>query len=289
MTEALTAGLCASFILADGVTKSVGAYLLEAGVSEYQMPFLAGLIFVAPLLLFVWMLTRIPPPSAADVALRSARSTMDRTDRWRFFRRHAVVLTLLVLTHLLMTILRSVRADFAPEIWKGLGVSGEPSVFTTSETLVALGVMIVCGLSVIVKDNRRAFFTGVGIAIAGLVLIAVTLVGWSEGWLAPFVFMVMLGLGLYLPYVVMHTTIFERLIAMTRDRGNLGYLMNLADAFGYLGYVAVMLTRRTLKPGANFLDFFLALSGVIAITSIILLTLSWLHFGTRPVEEADAA
>ena len=46
-TEALTAGLCASFIVADGVDKSVGAYLLEAGVSEYWMPFAAGLLFVA--------------------------------------------------------------------------------------------------------------------------------------------------------------------------------------------------------------------------------------------------
>ena len=57
--------------------------------------------------------------------------------------------------------------------------------------------------------------------------------------------MVLHGLGLYLPYVAVHTTIFERLIAMTRDRGNIGYLMYLADAFGYLGYVVVMLRPAT--------------------------------------------
>src|SRR5262249_42051736 len=43
-TEALAAGLCGSFIVADGVTKSVGAALLQAGVSEYWMPFAAGLL-----------------------------------------------------------------------------------------------------------------------------------------------------------------------------------------------------------------------------------------------------
>src|SRR5262249_13152966 len=48
-TEALAAGLCASFIVADGVTKSVGAFLLKQGVSEYWMPFTAGLLFVPPL------------------------------------------------------------------------------------------------------------------------------------------------------------------------------------------------------------------------------------------------
>ena len=68
VTEALNAGLCASFILADGVTKSVGAYLLAWGVGQFWMPFAAGLLFVPPLALGVWMLTRIPPPDAADVA-----------------------------------------------------------------------------------------------------------------------------------------------------------------------------------------------------------------------------
>ncbi|HEV3082445.1 MAG TPA: DUF5690 family protein, partial [Gemmataceae bacterium] len=67
-TEALTGWLCASFIVADGVTKGVGAWLLTVGVSPYWMPFAAGLCFAGPLVLFVWMLTRIPQPSAADVA-----------------------------------------------------------------------------------------------------------------------------------------------------------------------------------------------------------------------------
>lgn len=45
----------------------------------------------------------------------------------------------------------------------------------------------------------------------------------------------------------MHTTIFERLIAMTGERGNLGLLMYLADSFGYLGYVGVMLARGVVR------------------------------------------
>ena len=55
--------------------------------------------------------------------------------------------------------------------------------------------------------------------------------------------MVLVGLGLYLPYVAMHTTVFERLLSMTHQRGNLGFLMYVADAFGYLGYVAVMIAK----------------------------------------------
>jgi hypothetical protein len=73
-TEAMTAGLCVSFILADGATKSVGAWLLARGVPEPWMPFTAGLLFVVPLIACVAVLRRVPPPSAADVASRAPRT-----------------------------------------------------------------------------------------------------------------------------------------------------------------------------------------------------------------------
>src|SRR5437867_3420447 len=106
------------------------------------MPSTAGLIFVAPLLFFVWMLTRIPTPSSADLAARSERVPMSVADRWRFFRRYAIGLMLLALAYLLCTILRSLRADFAPEIWSGLGTTGQPGVFAQSEMVVGLGVVL---------------------------------------------------------------------------------------------------------------------------------------------------
>ena len=157
-TEALAAGLCASFIVADGVTKSVGAFLLKAGVSEYWMPFAAGLLFVPPLLLFVWMLTRIPHPSKQDVLARSERAPIDRVQRWELFRRYAAGLTLLVLLYLLITILRSVRADFAPEIWAGLQATVPPEVFAWSESAVAAGVLLLTGSTVLLREPPARLF-----------------------------------------------------------------------------------------------------------------------------------
>ena len=56
VTEALSAGLCASFILAGGVSKSVGQLILDMGFSERWMPFLSGTVFLFPLFVFVDML-----------------------------------------------------------------------------------------------------------------------------------------------------------------------------------------------------------------------------------------
>jgi len=240
-TEALAAGLCASFILADGVTKSVGSYLLAAGVNEFWMPFAAGAVFAFPLLIFVSMLALIPSPTEIDVLHRSLRAPMTREDRRRLFLKYATGLTLLVGAYLLVTILRSVRADFAPEIWRGLGQAAAPSLFTRSEIYVMFGVVLINGLAVLIRDNRRAFFAAMTASVTGFCLVGLALVGLNNAWVDGFQFMVLIGLGLYLPYVAVHTTIFERLIAMTGDRGNMGFLMYLADSFGYLGYVTVML------------------------------------------------
>ena len=282
LTEAFVAGLCASFIVADGVVKSVGAWLLGTGVSEEFMPFAAGLVFLLPLTGFVWMLRHIPEPTAADVEARSARTPMNRCDRLDWFRRHGVGLSLIVLAYLLITILRSLRADFAPELWRALGSEGEPSVFARSETLVAFGVMLASGLVVFVRDNRRALAAAFLIALGGLALIVVSLVGISAGGLGGFPFMVMVGLGLYLPYVVVHTTIFERVIAITRDKGNIGYLMYLADSFGYLGYVVVMFGKRLLRRDAALLDWFQLVGWCVALPSMIALAVSWWTFARHP-------
>lgn len=289
-TELLTAGLCASFILADGVTKSVGTWLLTQEwmeISEFWMPACAGLIFTLPLLICVAMLAQVPAPDRADVLARSARAPLDRAARHRLFARHALGLILLMTVYLLVTILRSIRADFAPEIWRSLGVTVASDLYTRSEIFVALGVIIVNGLTAFIQDNRRAFHTAIGVSVAGLLILLAAVGGLQAGIVDAFTFMVLIGLGLYLPYVAFHTTIFERLIAMTRDQGNIGYLMYLADAFGYLGYVAVMLGRNAFPKGASFHLFFVGSCWALGGMAIAVLCLAWHEFSSRSSTDAE--
>lgn len=291
MTEALVAGLCASFILADGFMKSLGRWLLDQNVPEDWMPSVAGLIFTLPLLFFVWMLRRIPPPSAIDQAERSHRPAMTSVERAFLFRRYGIGLSALVVIFLLVTILRSIRADFSPEIWAGLGVSATPSTFTYSEIWVAIGVLISnAGLSGI-RNSRWAFFGSLALAAAGMMLLVVGIIGQRGGWIPPFAFMVLLGLGLYIPYVVFHTTVFERFLAMTRERGNLGFLMQVADAVGYLGVVAVMFASNFSPRRQDFLSFFIGVSNVTIGVSLVGFLISVWYFATRraPAKEWAAS
>lgn len=237
LTEAFVAGLCASFILADGVTKSVGAALLAHGVPERWMPAAAGLVFLLPLIGFVGMLRCIPLPSRADVEARAERTPMPRAERRAFLERHGLGLALIGLAYLLITVLRSLRADFAPEIWKGLGIAAAPALFTRSELLVTLGVVAATGLGVVIRDNRRAFFSALAVSMGGL-----------------------------------------SLIAMTRDRGNIGYLMYLVDATGYLGYAAVMIAKNFAGIEGDHLRFFALASWGGALLGGAALAGAWWFF-----------
>lgn len=289
LTELLTAGLCASFILADGVTKSVGSWLLGLGISPYWMPSVAGLLFAVPLAICIWMLTRIPPPNVADIAARHEREPMSRADCWILTARYAWGLSLIILMYLMVTILRSLRADFAPELWSGLGAPAAPQTFTYSELCVMFGVLLVNGCAVLIRDNRQAFFASLATCAFGVTLLAVALSLQQAGQVGGFGYMVLVGLGLYLPYVATHTTVFERLLAMTREKGNLGYLLYLADAVGYLGLVAVMLLKGVLAKTTDMLAYFNLACWLVAGISLVCVALSWRYFARTPARQAAVA
>lgn len=285
LTELLTAGLCASFILADGVMKSLGTWLLSLHVSEDWMPSAAGALFLPLFGLCVAMLTRLPPPTEEDVLARSRRTTMNHADRWGFLSRYAVGLVPLLLMYLVVTILRSVRSDFAPEIWRGLGTTVVPSTFAYSEMIVALGILLLSGAAVLITDNRRAFLSALATCGLGFGLLAVALIARSGGLLDSFGFMVLIGLGLYLPYVSMHTTVFERLLGITRDRGNIGFLMYVADTVGYLGYVAVMIARNFMPASGDMLGSLIMICWLAVGLSTVCLIVSWFYFSRLKTDE----
>jgi hypothetical protein len=277
-TEALIAGLCASFIVSDGVSKSVGSWLLNIGVAENWMPVLAGLVFLVPLLVFCAMLSAVPPPSAADVATRSQRVPMLKTARLAFFKKYAPALTVIVLVYLFATILRSIRADFAPELWLSLGYKQTPALFTQSELVVSFFVIIVNGLSIFIANHYKALQTSLFTCLVGLLLLLLAVTGLHYG-LDSFSFMVLAGLGIYIPYVAVHTTIFERLVALTKERANIGFLMYVADSAGYTGYILIMLFKYIAPPAAHgVLGLFLTLAVVLSFAGIVLLIFCYRYF-----------
>ena len=275
-TEALAAGLCASFIISSGVVKSVGQWLmLTHGVSEFMMPCVTGALFLPPLFLFVWLLQRTPEPGEQDRLIRSERRAMTGAERRTFFRTYSSGLILLLFVYSILTVTRTLRDDFGVEIWQGLGVKEKPEVFGTSETIVGLVVTALNAFAIVFVRNIAALRAATGLMVVGFgIAIGATLIQW-QGELSAFWFMVLCGIGLYLPYVAFHTTIFERIVAESDRPGNLGFLMYLADSIGYLCYAGIIFADTLSRDQAdqvNVLLFFqhsMLWGSLISITALL--------------------
>ena len=124
------------------------------------------------------------------------------------------------------------------------------------------------------RNNLHALrVTFIIMTMAFVVSIGSTLVQ-SQGGISPLLYMVLCGIGLYIPYVAFHTTVFERIVAASNLRGNLVFLMYLADSIGYLGYVVVLSAKRSTDKLSLFQNMLYSLAGF----SILCLILATVYF-----------
>jgi hypothetical protein len=255
-TEILGAGLSTSYIVASGAVKSVGRWLLDAGVGEAWMPALTGAMFVPPFLAAVWILSCLPRPSAQDEGARVRRAPMYGAERKAFVRRFFIGIATLTAAHVALTAYRDFRDNFAAELWKALGYGDAPAMFTYSEIPVALAV--VAGLAAIyrIPDNRRAFFWVHALMGGGAALVASATLLFDLGVISGPTWMVAIGIGLYLGYVPFGTVLFDRLIAATGAVGTAVFMIYVTDAFGYLGSIGVLLFKNFAHADLSWLEFF---------------------------------
>ncbi len=281
VSDGLGAGLCISFIVASGFVKSVGKATLSWGVPEVWMPALVGMMFLVPMLGFVWMLAQIPPPSKEDEAKRMKRAPMDGAARKRFFMAVAPGLIALTLAYMVLTAYRDFRDNFAREIWDALGYAESPEILTTSELPVALGATIAVAFCMMIKDNQRALIAIHGALLLGALLVGGSTLAFESGLIAPATWMITVGLGLYIGYVPYNCVLFDRLIPAVGHVGTAGFLIYVADAFGYLGSVGLLLYKEFGQPQLSWLSFFKGFSHIMAWLGVALFTASLIYFVRR--------
>ncbi|UBZ10804.1 DUF5690 family protein [Leeuwenhoekiella palythoae] len=257
-TEILGVILCTSFIVSSGVVKSIGLWVMASwGVTQFWMPAVTGALFIIPLVLFARLLETVPQPTQEDKALRVARVPMRPKDRSKVIKQFALPLFILILFYTVLTAFRDLRDNYARELWDGLGYAGDISVYSTSELVVAFLVLIILASVYAIKDNLKALLTYHGILLFGTFSVGIATFLLQAQLLNPFLWMVISGFGLYICYVPFNALFFDRFIAAFRIKGNAGFLIYLADAFGYLGSMAVLLYKNFGMSTISWLKFFI--------------------------------
>lgn len=278
VTEVLGAGLSVSFIFSAGLCKTLGAYLLrDWHVSEVWMPFTAGLVFGVPLLFFLFFLNQLPPPSALDEQLRTKRQPMNAQDRLLFTKTFLPGIILFVAAYMLFTLFRDVRDNFSAEVWGTLGYR-DPAIFTRTEAPIAILTLIIMGSLIVIKNNHTALVAIHLIIIAGMVLLGVATFLFDRQLISAPVWMTLIGLGLYLGYVPFNSIFFDRLIAAFQYAGTIGFIMYVADSFGYLGSVSVLFYKEFGLAELSWLQFFIQSGYVVSVVGTLLIFSSMIYF-----------
>lgn len=285
-TEILGVALCSSFIVSSGVVKSVGLLVMENwSVSQFWMPAVTGALFLIPFVFFAWLLNKMPAPTEEDKNLRTERKPMSGKDRKKVFLTFFFPIVILVIFYTLLTALRDFRDNFSRELWDSLGFSGDASVYTLSEVPIAILVLVIIGLLGIIKNNYKAFLSYHYILIMGSVLIGLATILFQTSIISPMLWMISVGFGLYICYVPFNCIFFDRMIATFRIKGNAGYLIYVADAFGYLGSMAVLLYKNFGQSNLSWLRFFINSTYFIAITGTLIAILSLFYFKRKHSQE----
>ncbi len=279
-TDFIGAALAVSFIFSSGFVKSIAKWLmLDFHIADHWIPFATGLVFLLPLLFFVFLLERIPPPSQTDSESKITRLPMNRMERKYFFKQFSIGLVLLIAIYVFLTLFRDIRDNFAADIWNELGFGGQPSVFTATEIPITILVLVLISSMMLIKNNYTAFIVTHWIIIAGFLIAGISSLLFVMHLLPPFAWMTWVGLGLYMGYIPFNCILFDRLIATFKQTGNVGFLMYLADSFGYLASVAVIVSKTIFNPKIQWTTLYsngVILLSVVGIAATVL-ALGYFH------------
>jgi len=274
-TELLGAVLATSFIFASGLAKTIGKWLLiDFSFTDWWMPFTAGAIFIIPLCISVKFLHQAPPPTAQDIAHRSIRKPMTAVERKQFIKQFGFSLVPVVFAYAVFTIVRDFVEDFANELWTETGYKNNAGIFAQTSTAIALISLAVIGGFFLIKNNYKAFLISHFLIMGGVLLSATATFCFNGNLITPFTWMLLSTTGLYLAYLPFNCLYFERMLATYKINGNIGFVMYIADAFGYLGTVAVLLIKEFIPIKYSWVNFFSFLFYTAGILGVILIIIS---------------
>jgi hypothetical protein len=279
VSEMLLAGLSCSFIVASGVVKDIGLWLMSAHkVDQFWMPFVTGLIFFVPFLASVWLLNQIPQPTDEDVQARVQRRRMDGAQRWSFVKQFLPGLVMLLIAYFFLTAYRDFRDAFGKEIFTQLGYGEKPAIFTRCELWVAFGVVAALAMLNVIKSNRWGLIGAFAVMTTGAAMMGVGTLLYDAGRIGGLTWMVLCGLGSYLAYVPYGSVLFDRLIASTQAVGTAVFAIYVADAIGYGGAITVMLSKDLIAGDVSRLEFFRYLTYFMSVLGTVLLIASCCYF-----------
>jgi MFS family permease len=289
-TDFIGAVLAVSFIFSSGLVKSIATLIQNNfDITEFWLPFFTGLAFVLPLLLFVYLIEKIPTPSENDIQHRTVRKEMTKAERSAFLKQFSTGIICLVIVYVLLTIFRDIRDNFTADIWKDAGFAHQPEKFLQTEIPITLIVLLITGSLVFIKKNVSAFLTAHVFVLAGFCLAGIASYLFLHQQLPVFNWMLFVGLGLYAGYIPFNCMLYDRLVASFKASANVGFLMYVSDSFGYLGSVLVTISKNFFNIQIQWSTYYAYAVVGLSVVGIAFIIVSAFYFKRKHSAEIKKA
>lgn len=271
ISEVLNVGLSTALILASGLVKSLGQFVLDSlHVAEYWMPFVTGALALPFVLLCCYLLSLIPAPNATDISLRTVRKPMTPVQQNQFVRQFFMGICLLTILHATLTVFRELRDAFTADFWEELNLT-DSLIFTKTEYPIAFIVLLLMFLIVFIRSNRKALNVIYVITALGCIITIGATLMYMNGYVNPVTWMILSGLGLYMGFIPF-TYMVERLIAAMHISATTVFILYLADSFGYVGTTSVFIFKNFSSVDLSWSQMLIytALgSSILALSSVM--------------------
>jgi hypothetical protein len=132
-----------------------------------------------------------------------------------------------------------------------------------------------------------AFLTIHFVAMLGALLIGFGTLLFDLHYISPFIWSVLVGLGLYVSYIPANSLFFERLIASFCYISTASFMVTLADFYGYLGSVGVLFYKNFGNNDISYFQFFKTMSYFFSIALFFLFLFSMIYFYLKWRREAS--
>jgi hypothetical protein len=130
----------------------------------------------------------------------------------------------------------------------------------------------------VIKNNYKAMIINHIIVLIGMVMVGVSTFLFAKKMIEAPTWMVLVGMGLYFGYIQFNSIFFDRLIATFKYVSTVGFLIYLADSFGYLCSVGVLLYKQFGNSNLSWLNFFMQAGYVMSFAGSFLIVLSLIYF-----------
>ena len=181
--------------------------MLEMGVNELTMPFVIGSLAFPLLLIGIYSLTKTPEPNKDDINLRGKRKPITWKESKSIVSLYRWPLCYMFIIYIVLTVLRDIRDNFAVEIWAELGQYSS-FIYTTAELPIAFLVLIFLGILYLIKDNHLALLINARIMLGGALIMILSTILFLVNNYSPIIWMVVTGLGIFLPYILLNGILF---------------------------------------------------------------------------------